>query len=126
MAWCLLRALCCCYNNRGLWQRSATSVPSQYYYDVEYFTDDDDDDESVDIERNMEIARKKQAAIAATVDAINTKRLLNKHNDDSGLLMYRCESAMHKAYDRLAAATRDNRSVKASRFTRDGSRFHIV
>lgn len=130
MGSCLLRALCCLYNSRGVWHRTARG-PRRYrmgYYDdddeEELYTDDDDDE--VDGEPNMKTVWKKQAAIAATTDVINAKRLLNKHTGDSGLLMYhdRRAVAMNKAFDRLSA--RDNRATKSSRFARNSVRGDIV
>lgn len=114
MAWCLLRGLCCLCNHSGVCGRAYTS------HDDESDYSDDDDCIEYDRERNLKYVKAKQAAIAATTDKINIKRLLNKHGRDSGLLMYydRNKAAVQKTYGRLAAITEDKRSIKPSRFAR--------
>lgn len=131
MVWCLLRVLCCLCANRELCcccSSSNNSNPSGYRYvdDSDYSTDDEYP--ALDYERKKKLVRTKQAAIAATTDMINVKRLLHKHGGESGLLMYydRHKAAAKKAYGRLAAATGYKHSTKPSRVTRAYSRGDVV
>lgn len=127
MVWCLLRVLCCLCANRGLCSsKNNNNSPSGYHYDDESDYSTDDEYPAVDYERNKKLARTKQAAIAATTDMVNVKRLLQKHGGESGLLMYydRHKDAVKRAYGRLAAA--DKRSTKPARVTRVYSRGDVV